>query len=250
MNIIFLTGSIFDIIGAKGLLIMFILIFIIFGWILYTIIKRKRKAKQNLSAFSLSVQNMLSKLDTPEKKIRSLEVLINRINNDTKYAKTPEWKDSVLAKVYEHIASIYYQTNDEEGMIKACSQIIKYDPSNGMAYYNRGSIYSNRGEYQKALTDFNDALIILPQYASIYNNRGLVYDRLHKYEDALTDFNHAIELEPSAIAYYNRANLYFDKENLSDALSDYRMFLQLDTDNQYDLKEEVETIIKSINAKL
>lgn len=250
MKSLFVTCNILSSIGTVGLTVLSIAMLLLFGLILYTISKKKRKAKQNLSAFSQSVQEMLDKFDTSEQKIETLELLTERINRDPKYAKTPEWKNSVLTKVYEHLAKLYYQENNEKGIVQASTKIIQYDPSNGMAYYNRGSIYSNWGEYKKALADFNDALIILPQYASLYNNRGLVYTRLNRHEDALHDFDKAIELESSSIVYYNRANLYYDENKLNEALTDYREFLKLDTTDEYNLRQEVEELIRHIEVEV
>lgn len=250
MKSIFFTCNILSSIGTVGLTVLSISMLVLFGLILYTISKKKRKAKQNLSAFSQSVQQMLDKFETAEQKIETLNLLVDRIKLDEKYQKTPEWKDSVLAKVYEHLAKLYYQKNDEKGIVEASTKIIQYDPSNGMAYYNRGSIYSNWGEYKKALADFNDALIILPQYAGLYNNRGLVYTRLNRNEDALRDFDKAIELESSPIVFYNRANLYYDENKLEKALVDYQAFLNLDISNQYNLRKEVEEIISHIESRL
>ena len=44
-----------------------------------------------------------------------------------------------------------------------------------------------------------------PDNAAAYNNRGKIYENLSEYEKAMGDYNEAIRLKPDNIlAYYNR----------------------------------------------
>jgi len=237
-------------IGIWGLITISSVIILFFSGMFFFILKKKRQSKASLSAFSRDVRNMLDKIADPKGKIRALKQLVERIETDEKYGKTPDWKNSVLAKVYEHMAAVYYGIGEESGVIEACTKIITLDPGDGMSFYNRGSIYNNREEYEKAVKDFNDAILLMPDYASTYNNRGLALDKLGQYDDALSDFNYAIELENSGIAYYNRANLYFENEKYVEAREDYQKYMELDGDNDPELKTYVEAAIDLIDKKL
>ena len=54
-----------------------------------------------------------------------------------------------------------------------------------------------------------------------YNNRGNLYEEIGQKEKALADFNQAITLNPNfAIAYYNRGVIYFQLENISQCKKD------------------------------
>ena len=209
----------------------------------------KRKKDMRLSSFSADVKNMLDNMTTSEGKIGALKQLVKRIESEEKYNKNPEWRNSLLAKVYEHMAGVYYSIGDEKGVIEACTQIIKYNPSDGMSYYNRGSIYNNLEKYDKALKDFDDAILIMPNYASAYNNRGLVLDKLKRHDEAISDFDYAIGLEPSSITYYNRANSYFEQEKYKEAKQDYQKSLESGI-NDEELKRYITTAIDLIDKKL
>jgi tetratricopeptide (TPR) repeat protein len=66
-----------------------------------------------------------------------------------------------------------------------------------------------------AIEDFNKAISLKPDYAYAYNNRGVVYGQLSQYQRAIEDFNEAIRLKPDyADAYNNRALVYFNQKNI------------------------------------
>lgn len=237
-------------IGLTHLIGISIGVFIIFFILLFLIIKKKNKAKLSLNTFSKDIQEMLKKYESYDDKIKALEILIERISNEKSYNKNPDFRKSVLSKVYEQMATIYNNAGNEDGVINSCSQIITLDPSNGMSYYNRGSIYSNWGDYEKALADFNDAAILLPNYASLYNNRGMALEQFGRLDEALIDYNHAIELEPSPIIYYNRGNLLYEMKKYNEAKEDYEKYLTLDPEDKYELTIDVRTSLTHIDNKL
>lgn len=238
-------------IGVIGIIAMFALMLILFAIMFFLIAKRKKQGEKSLAKFNNDIHLSLNRLDTPLQKINMLNALIERINNDEKYAKDTEWRDKVLVKTYIHLATIYYQTGDEMQTLNMCTKIIELDPNDGMTYYNRGSIYSNMRLYEKALNDLNRTIELLPDYGSAYNNRGLVHERMEHYTEALEDFSKAIELEDSPVAYYNRGNTHFEMENYSDALADYTASLrEINQETQPDLVSELEVSIKITKEKI
>ena len=55
-------------------------------------------------------------------------------------------------------------------------------------YYNaRGLAYYKKGDYEKALADFNQAIRLSPFLAEPYTNRGLIEDLKGDYERAIAD---------------------------------------------------------------
>ena len=74
-----------------------------------------------------------------------------------------------------------------------------------------------------AIEDFNNAIRLKPDYAYTYNNRGIVYGELSQYQRAIEDFNTAIGLKPDyAKAYNNRALVYFNQKNIFSGCSNAR----------------------------
>ncbi len=76
-------------------------------------------------------------------------------------------------------------------------------------YNNRGTTFGEKGQYDQAISDFNNAIEINPRYIKAYNNRGIVYRLKGRYDKAILDFNKAIEINPlDAEGYNNLAWLF------------------------------------------
>ncbi|GAB6011734.1 tetratricopeptide repeat protein [Viscerimonas tarda] len=239
-----------DSLSMFSLVIIFGLLIFLSSAMFFYVARKKKKANNNLASFSADVHNLLARIKSPSDKIAALKQLIERIENDEAYNKTPAWKEKVLSKVYEHLSAVYYGIGEESGVIEACTQVIALDSGNGMAYYNRGSMYNNQAAYEKALADFNEAAELMPDNAGVYNNRGVAQDNLGMYDEALSDFDYAISLEASAITYYNRANLHYEQKRFAEAKQDYTSYLELDPSDSLGFKRDVEIALQLIEKKL
>lgn len=61
------------------------------------------------------------------------------------------------------------------------------------------------GDYEKAVGDYSEALLVDPNNSYAYYNRGITRDRSGDYEGAIEDFSHAIRLDPAnADFFHNR----------------------------------------------
>ena len=60
-----------------------------------------------------------------------------------------------------------------------------------MAYNNRGNAYASRGEAQKAISDYNEAVRINPNFGAAFNNRGNAYSVIGDKRGALKDLQRA-----------------------------------------------------------
>jgi tetratricopeptide (TPR) repeat protein len=74
------------------------------------------------------------------------------------------------------------------------------DPADAEAYYNRGCTYYMKGDYDKAIANYNEAIRINPATAEahVYYNRGRVYYFGKKdYDKAIADYTEAIQPDPA-----------------------------------------------------
>lgn len=86
----------------------------------------------------------------------------------------------------------------------------------------------DNGNLNEALTDFNEAIRLKPEFAAAYNNRGLVHIEEGNLGAALYDFNEAIRIQPGfSNPYFNRAMVWERKGDYIAIINDYHKYLGL-----------------------
>jgi lipoprotein NlpI len=94
--------------------------------------------------------------------------------------------------------------------------------------YQEGVRFVREGQLRAAITSFDKAIRLKPDYAEAYNGRGIAHDNLAQFERAMKDYSEAIRLNPRYIeAYYNRANAYSDAGRYEESLKDYSEAIRL-----------------------
>ncbi len=96
-------------------------------------------------------------------------------------------------------------------------------------YVMRGMAFSKSNKINQALSDYNKALELNPQYPIAYNGRGTLYfNKLKEYNKALNDFNQAISLDPKlGTSYLNRSRCYYMLSQKSNAYEEAMKAQQL-----------------------
>jgi tetratricopeptide (TPR) repeat protein len=118
------------------------------------------------------------------------------------------------------------QQEDYTGAIALLSQLIRRHPHHAIDYNNRGLIYFQSGEMQKALRDYNTALQLNPHLASAYNNRANYYAACGELTAALADYDQAIDLHPSHVrARINRGITLRDLGQYEEAIENFETVL-------------------------
>ncbi|QSJ18707.1 tetratricopeptide repeat protein [Nostoc sp. UHCC 0702] len=78
-----------------------------------------------------------------------------------------------------------------------------------------------RGNYQQAIENFNQAIQIKEDFAVAYSDRCLTYLHLQDYHQAIADCTQAINFAPKNIeAYLNRGLAHYRQRNFSAAIAD------------------------------
>jgi lipoprotein NlpI len=116
--------------------------------------------------------------------------------------------------------------------IAACTRRIDSGQFKGrnqaINYFNRGFEYDNKGDYDRAIADYNQAINLDPKYAKAYNNRGNAYYHKGDYDRAIADYNQAINLDSKyAKAYNSRGSAYDNKGDDDRAIADYDRAISL-----------------------
>ena len=98
------------------------------------------------------------------------------------------------------------------------------------SYANRGVIQSRRGRYERALSDYDEALRLNPLLLHAWINRGNVLVRMKRFDEAIVDYDNAIELSDgrSALSFYNRGIAHDKQDNEARARRDYLRAAELE----------------------
>ena len=91
----------------------------------------------------------------------------------------------------------------------------KYAP----AYNNRGLAWRDKGDLDRAIADYNEAIRLDPKYAFAYNNRGFAWRAKGDLDRAIADYTEAIRLEPKNAAYYRNRGYAFSTRATSPPLT-------------------------------
>jgi tetratricopeptide (TPR) repeat protein len=153
----------------------------------------------------------------------------------------PEHQEAYLSRAY-----IYYQKEFNQLAIADLNHLIespdsdtraifyRVDPAGGSQmqitslasmksslFKTRGELYQRTGQFEKAMLDFNKALL-LEESVENYVSRGLLFQEQGQKNQAIGDFKSALKIdEKSPLAWYNLALLQENTTVPKDVLKDY-----------------------------
>ncbi|QTH45129.1 tetratricopeptide repeat protein [Cohnella sp. LGH] len=112
-------------------------------------------------------------------------------------------KERGYSKAYERRAHIFNEMGREEEAIADLDAAIKLDPEPSIVWYTRAISHNNRGDFELAARDFQEALLRREDSkASTYYELGNVYMKMGSYEEAEAAFASACSDAGNAIPHY------------------------------------------------
>ena len=133
-----------------------------------------------------------------------------------------------LHEVYNNRGIIYCNIDEVDKAIENFNKAIELNPDHAIAYNNRGNAYTGKREVDKAIEDFNRAIELQSDYAEAYNNRGKAYGEKADFDRAIANYNKAIELNPDfAEPYNNRGAVYRDQDDFDRAFKNFDKAIEL-----------------------
>jgi tetratricopeptide (TPR) repeat protein len=133
------------------------------------------------------------------------------------------------AGAYSNRGNAYFRKGEYDRAIADFDQAIGLNPKDAGAHSDRGAAYEGKGDNDRALADYTLAININPNFPQAYNNRGRIYDLKGEYDRAIADLSMAISLAPKVSPIYrNRGNAYNHKGEYDRAITDLSMAISLD----------------------
>ncbi len=134
--------------------------------------------------------------------------------------------------IYSNRGNAYSDKGDKDRAIQDYDKAIELNPQNADAFNNRGVVYRNKGDKDRAIQDYDKAIELNPQHAEVFYNRGVTYSDKGDKDRAIQDYDKAIELNPQhAEAFNNRGVAYSDKGDKDRAIQDYAKAIELNPQN-------------------
>jgi tetratricopeptide (TPR) repeat protein len=112
---------------------------------------------------------------------------------------------------------------DPDQAIAYYTRLLEINPGVAPAYIIRGAAWDEKGEYLKALDDFEEGIALNQEFESIYGRRGVFWKENGDYKRSIAYCSLAIEKKPrQADLYYLRAVAWRALDNIDQALKDIR----------------------------
>lgn len=127
--------------------------------------------------------------------------------------------------------------------LKKLDEAIDHNSKLAQAYFHRGMLLLQMGDIREASVNFDKSIGLRPDYSPAYLGKGVIAYRNGRLGEAVEVLGHAIKLDPSSgMAFYNRGVVYYQQGRLSEAEKDLKRALELGTEVDPDLFEEIWTL--------
>ncbi len=137
--------------------------------------------------------------------------------------------DSVNAgKQYQQGVTAAAAAGNFKQAMSSFDRAITLNPQYFAAYIERGNIKDGIGDLAGAIADYTSAISIDSKSAIAYYNRATVLSKSGKHPAAIADYDKAVSIDPNyAQAYMNRGNELDDAGNSQGAIASYDRAIQL-----------------------
>src|SRR5438067_2715836 len=132
-------------------------------------------------------------------------------------------------------ASAAFLAGDYDAAISLYNEVIKANPKAALAYNGRALAYRYKKDITKALADFDQAIRLKP-FSMFYYNRGVTRYENGDDKSAIADLTRALQGKPGdphvrAICLVARARCYINQAKSTPAMSDLNAAIKLREDS-------------------
>ncbi len=129
-------------------------------------------------------------------------------------------------------AKSYHNRGDYDRAIADYNRAIELDPQNALYWDSRSTSYHLKGDFDPAIADTSRAIELDPQNAKYWDSRSTSYHQKRDYDRAIADTSRAIELDPQNAAYwYSRGLSCHEKRDYDRAIADKSRAIELGPQN-------------------
>ena len=129
---------------------------------------------------------------------------------------------------YNNLGLAYLKKGELEKAISEYKQALSIKSNYPEAHTNLGNAYFRKGRLDEAIAEHKEALAIKPNLAEAHNNLGLVYVKKGMLDEAISEYKKALDVNPNFVeAHTNLGLVYVKKGMLDEAIPEYKKALDV-----------------------
>ena len=142
-------------------------------------------------------------------------------------AKYPSGRYSDLAR--DRLANLAKpDSRSDDPAIRELDRKLQLNPNDAVAYYRRGQLFAQFGDFQRAIEDFDQTLRLNPKDAEALNNRCWARAVTGELQPALRDCDQALQIRPRYVdALDSRGFVSLKLGQPSKAIADYDLAIRI-----------------------
>jgi tetratricopeptide (TPR) repeat protein len=129
---------------------------------------------------------------------------------------------------HSNLGNALYQKGSVDGAITQYQTALQIKPDYVEAHDNLGNVLLQKGRVDEAITHYQMALQIKPDNAKAHNNLGNALVKKGRVDEAITQYQTALRIKPDyAEAHNNLGNALVEKGKVDEAITQYQTALQI-----------------------
>ncbi len=151
-----------------------------------------------------------------------------RISACTRLIESGKFSSQMMAASYDNRGVAWHRKGDLDRAIADYNEALRLNPQFANAFNNRANDWNNKGDLDHAIADYNEAIRLNPHYTDAFFGRSLVWVNNGNLDRAIDDLSEVIRLDPQfAIAFNNRGRAWNNKGDYDRAIADYNEAIRL-----------------------
>lgn len=186
--------------------------------------------EQNLLKFTVTIKALVDDLSDAD--LKSLIQDKQSLSDAARKYKALQDEYNALKKQMEQLKREFNSANDAQKVDIKKKVARNSENFSAVEATSRGNDFYFAKNYSQALTAYDEAIRLYPNFAEAYNNRGIVKYELGQYAAAIDDYTMAIKLRANFVdALNNRGNAYAALGQFQNAEKDLQAALKLNDNN-------------------
>ena len=153
-----------------------------------------------------------------------------------------------MSRAFNNRANAFSDKEEYDAAISDYTRSIEFDSGYANNYSGRAFAHDKKGDYDATIADYTKIMEIEPKSAWPYDERGDEYKKKGDYDAAIADYTRALEIDPRIRIESSRADAYLKKGDIDKAIADYTIAIQRDARDWIAYNGRAYTYLKAGNA--